>query len=226
MGGGSSAKRFKNFRKSIHFYSQSFAFREPFQVIVDAEFIKEAVSRNQNIFQEIEAVLDGKPLKCMTTECIKTRLRELDRTNKNSQLLSQARKFEVLRLCKHTPSISPCDCIVDLIKGKDACKFFVASNDIELKEKLRAIPGIPIIYSQKGIVFLENPTPLSQSKAKALEIQKNGISLEEKQLLKKLIPIPPKRTGYTKKITKRKSSAPNPLSCKKKKTNKSNSAAS
>lgn len=217
MGGGSSAKRFKNFRKTIQFYTQSFSFREPFQVIVDAEFIQEAVAREQNIFEEIEAVLGGRPLKCMTTECIRNRLRELDQPNRNSKHFSVTKKFELLRLCRHLPALSPCECIVDLIRGKDASKFFVASNDPVLKEKLRLIPGIPIIYSQKGMVFLENATPLSHSKANELQTRKNGISAEEKQLLKKLIPIPPKRTGYT-KIAKRKHSAPNPLSCKKKKT--------
>ena len=53
-------KRSKQYRKLMLKYSQSFAFREPYQVLVDAEIVRDAVRFKMDLHPALERTLHGK----------------------------------------------------------------------------------------------------------------------------------------------------------------------
>ena len=81
----------------------------------------------------------------MTTECLKVEMKQMDEIEPIGCFVA-SKRFEGVRLCKHCPSISSKECILDII-SKNVNKFFIASNNSELKEQIRNIAGIPIILT-------------------------------------------------------------------------------
>ena len=53
-------KRSKQYRKLMHKYAQSFAFREPYQVLVDADLVRDAVRFTMDLPAALERTLHGK----------------------------------------------------------------------------------------------------------------------------------------------------------------------
>lgn len=53
-------KRSKQYRKLMHHYERSFNFREPYQVLVDAEIIQDAARFSMNLAVGLERTLHAK----------------------------------------------------------------------------------------------------------------------------------------------------------------------
>lgn len=219
MGQGTKEKHFK---KARSFYESCFQFHEPFQIIgnqifanslVDPEFLKTTLRQRLNIWEEASKILESKSIRLMTTECIKCELREIDQKEQAGCLVA-CKKYELIRLCKHAPCIPSKECLLEIVK-KGVNKFFIASNNPSLKEELRQIPGIPIIFNHHGQVMLEDPSKASLKFSKQASKSKQNLSEREGNILNKLIPLPEQNSKRT--IKKRRAKQPNPLSCKKKK---------
>lgn len=151
----------------------------------------------------------------MTTDCIKEELKEIDRVDQLGCFVA-SKKYEPVRFCKHSPCLSASSCILEIVVGLGGKnKFFVASNNPQLKEELRKVAGIPIIFNHHGQVMLEDPTKLSKQIVREKNEKKLNVDEKEQKVLQKLIPLPPQSSVPLKK--KRKAKQPNPLSCKKKK---------
>ena len=153
----------------------------------------------------------------MTTECIRRELRKIDETE-NKGCFVAAKRYEVVRICNHSPCLSSKECILDVV-GKQVNKFIIASNDPELKEELRKIPGIPLIFNHKGKIMMETLSEASKVYIKQHSADKLSPSEKEKIVLQKMIPISNADNGLVRNKRKR-AKQPNPLSCKKKKTDK------
>lgn len=94
--------------------------------------------------------------------------------------------------------------------------YCVATQDESLRDKLRAIPGVPLIYINKSVTILEPPSPATLNKVNEKEIQKMMPREFEKSVLKPK--EEEKETSGVIRPKKRKAKGPNPLSCRKKKS--------
>lgn len=222
-------KRAKSYRKQLLVYSHTFKFREPYQTLVDDEIVQTAYDSKFNLWKGLQNTLQA-DVKILITQCCMQKLYATE----NQHLIDMAKQYE-RRRCNHPPKDpkEPIDCIQDVINvnGTNKHRYVLASQNIELRRKLRRIPGVPIIHINRAVMILE---PLSDA---SIKISKK---MEQEKLYKGLNDA--KYAGIKKddddnddendedaenkkdtKVKKRKigPKQPNPLSMKKRKTNKS-----
>ncbi|CAI4780177.1 BCE_3a_G0049000.mRNA.1.CDS.1 [Saccharomyces cerevisiae] len=208
-------KRAKSYRKQLLVYSHTFKFREPYQVLVDNQLVLECNNSNFNLPSGLKRTLQA-DVKVMITQCCIQALYE----TRNDGAINLAKQFE-RRRCNHSfkDPKSPAECIESVvnISGANKHRYVVASQDIDLRRKLRTVPGVPLIHLTRSVMVME---PLSTASAKASKIT------EEQKLYKGLNDpniekLQESGDGSGKEsITKKRKlgpKAPNPLSVKKKK---------
>lgn len=96
----------------------------------------------------------------MTTYCVYAELRKLGPDCRPSA--AYAKKMEKRR-CTHSPAVTAAECIKEVIGETNANNYCIASQDAELRDTLRAIPGIPLLYINKSVLLLE---PASEATTK------------------------------------------------------------
>ncbi|RCH86945.1 hypothetical protein CU098_001375, partial [Rhizopus stolonifer] len=87
-----------------------------------------------------------------------------------------AQKFD-LRKCVHQKekkSVTAQQCIRDLVSTNNPEHFFVASGDVQLKNAIRKIPGVPVVIvnTRKKGLGLEDMTARSKAAMKTNEVNK------------------------------------------------------
>lgn len=214
-------KRAKSYRKQLLVYHYTFGFREPYQVIVDDQIVTTANESSFDLVKGLQRTLQAE-VKVMITQCCMQVLYELG----NQDAISMAKEFE-RRRCNHNPKDpkTPIECIESIanISGNNKHRYIVASQDIDIRRKLRRVPGIPLVHISRAVMVME---PLSDASAK-ISKRKEQAKLYEglnnaKQAGLKVDEVTDKSTGeQTNKKRKRGPKGPNPLSMKKgKKDNK------
>ncbi|KAI8823059.1 Fcf1-domain-containing protein [Fimicolochytrium jonesii] len=202
-------KRQKTNRRHMNVYTHSYGFREPFQVLVDGNFVAVALHMKTDLNEALGRVLTG-PARAMTTACVQAELRTLGRDFYAA--LESARSLE-RRRCTHPPHapVAAAQCIAEIIGETNKHNYCVATQDLPLRSKLRKIPGTPLIYINKSVVILEPPSLATTEWVKEMEKKKTLPQAFEVSVINKPAepePEPPKR--------KKKAKGPNPLSVKKK----------
>ncbi|KAJ3050349.1 Small subunit processome component [Rhizophlyctis rosea] len=200
-------KRQKTNKRIMSTYTNSFGFREPFQVLVDGNFIQVSLMMRNDLYDVFPKTMMGQA-KPMTTSCVYAELRKLGSDFSGAAI--NAKRFEKRR-CTHTPAISAADCLREIIGPTNKFNYCVATQDIELRSQLRKIPGTPLIYINKGVTILEPPSRETLQAIKDMEVAKTKPQSFEVSVLKK----PETEEEPVKK--KKKVKGPNPLSVKKKK---------
>lgn len=211
-------KRAKQYKRNMALYQNSFKFREPYQVIVDGNFLNVCKNMKLDPRESLHQVLMGE-VKLMTTYCVCAELRSL---GTDFVYVADLAKSLEKRRCTHTTQISAKECILSIIgnelinvimKGdENKYNYCIATQDADLRESLRLIPGTPLVYANKSVVILEPLSESSRLKIREQEIEKNQSQSFEKSLLKG--DVKKKHSGPSKK---RKIKEPNSLSVKKKK---------
>ncbi|OLL22589.1 rRNA-processing protein utp23 [Neolecta irregularis DAH-3] len=171
-------KRQKSNKKLLHLYQQIFSFREPFQVIVDADIISTAVAQKLELWKALERTLQGQ-VKPMITQCAMQVLY----VGKNKQQIELGKEFE-RRRCNHFEDPkSPFDCISEITKYRyNRNRYIVCTNNVSLRSELRNIPGVPLVYIKRGVMILEPASPATLNRRKELEEEKLGVDEEERRL--------------------------------------------
>jgi len=135
-------KRSKH-RKAVKFYSTCFGFREPYKVLIDGTFVHHLIT--QRLCPADEALRDllsaSRTPALFTSKCIVAELRRLGK--------SHAESFDAAQLlattnCEHDKVVSAVNCVPTLIGDKNPEHFFVATQDADLREKLREVLTILI----------------------------------------------------------------------------------
>lgn len=152
-------------------------------------------------------------------------------------IIAQAKDFE-RRYCGHHPEshpepLSTQECLMSVVDGKktgrNKHRYVVATQDVDLRRRLRQIPGVPLIYVNRGVMIME---PMAES----TEVE---LAREERSKFKAELKGPakrkreedekeegaenkegegePARKKKKKKKNYGKAKGPNPLSVKKKK---------
>ncbi|KAI8974479.1 Fcf1-domain-containing protein [Pilobolus umbonatus] len=201
----------RSIKKNVHAYSVGFGFRPPYQVIVDGDFLKTGLDKKIFIKDELNSLLgEARP---MVTECIlkDTKARGHDFTS--AYILAQ--KFEK-RKCPHKEPVSGYQCIREIVGKDNAQHYFIATQYPKLRDRLRKIPGVPIVYvNVKHLTLgMEPMTDISKKLLKQHEEEKVKPADKELFKLKRAVLEEPKQPVIHKK---RKVKGVNPLAMKKKK---------
>merc|ERR550534_1084553 len=116
--------------------------------------------------------------------------------------------------CSHEEGTKPAmKCLKAMVGNRNENRYFIATQDPELREKCRKIPGTPLLYLHSSAPTLERPSEMSENQAQnTVEARMTG---EQKRLenLKRQMGL-----FEENKIRKKKrKTGKNPLSCLKSK---------
>ncbi|CAG8833644.1 11200_t:CDS:2, partial [Gigaspora margarita] len=184
-------------------YSNSFGFREPYQILVDWNFMQTAIRYKMEICKQLCMVLLGN-----------TKQTEVKKQGKEGLETELALKQFERRRCPHRKPVS---------RNDNPHNYCVATQNETLRQQFRVIAGVPLLYINRTVLIVEPPSGVTLEKARNTEIAKTHASTEELNFLenansdiqKKNVNVEPQKPRKIHKGPKQ----PNPLSCKKKKKN-------
>ncbi|KAK1757640.1 rRNA-processing protein utp23 [Echria macrotheca] len=167
---GKRTKQYKKLMRSFEFLG----FRQPYQILMTSDVVLDTVKLD--FLHLLEKTLSTKSLKPMITQCC---IRALYDQNKGPNrdpavvaAIERAKTFE-RRRCGHLmdeAALSEHECVMSVVdpKGNNQNKFryIVATQDEELRERLRSVVPTPLMYVRRSVVILE---PMSASSAKVRE---------------------------------------------------------
>ncbi|KAI8719034.1 hypothetical protein NCS52_00683700 [Fusarium sp. LHS14.1] len=155
-------KRSKQYRKLMEQFSMTFGFREPYQVLVDAEMVLDSSRFKMDLEPALSRTVHGK-VKPMITQC---EIRKLyaKRTEPGVSAAIDLAKTLERRRCGHHPDeypepLSTEECLRSVVDPKSTNqnkhRYVVASQDQEVRRMLRGIRGVPLIYIKRSVMILE-----------------------------------------------------------------------
>ncbi|KAI1136886.1 hypothetical protein F5Y05DRAFT_389392 [Hypoxylon sp. FL0543] len=157
------AKRSKQYRKLMEQFSMSFGFREPYQVLVDADFIAEANKCKMDLTRRLEDTLHGQ-VKPLITQCSMRHLYARKSEPGVEAAIEQAKSHFERRRCGHHPDeypepLSALECIHSVVDPKDngvnKHRYICAINDDSVRANLRQIAGTPLLYIRRSVMIME-----------------------------------------------------------------------
>lgn len=133
--------------------------------------------------------------------------------DENVKAIMTAKRCE-RRRCPHTAKPIPsAECLADVVGESNKFRYCVATQDVPLAQKLRAIPGVPIIHFQKTVLVLEALSKATKQFIEKNTLEKTAVPAKEAERLQSAKLIQDEEKPIHKK---RKVKGPNPLSVKKK----------
>ncbi|CAL1150749.1 unnamed protein product [Cladocopium goreaui] len=210
-------KRNKNHRRILRFFRLTFGVQEPYHVLVDGTFLTHALQQRIYVKEQLPKMLEGRTTP-MVTNCVLEELRSLGDRALGAAII--AKGYYRLK-CGHEDPIVASKCIAQQIGQQNERRLLVATQDPELLQTLRDVPGVPLIRLHGPVPQLEEPSKTSQKRKASLETQKVRAAEWEKPKLPKLKAkeIQAKALAEQPKKVRKKKGA-NPLSCKKSKKSK------
>ncbi|CAB3366093.1 Hypothetical predicted protein [Cloeon dipterum] len=158
----------------------------------------------------------GTEVKLLTTPCVIIEAEKLGPALFGATLI--AKQFPTHRCGHEENPVSGSKCLRSMVNKNNKDRYIIGTQDRELQEKLRLVPGAPLLYIHNKAPTLEAPSAASTKRSEKISQKK---FLPEKQSGESLAEIKRRVLGIeenTEKIFKKKKiKGPNPLSCKKKK---------
>ncbi|KAI9839341.1 MAG: hypothetical protein M1837_002226 [Sclerophora amabilis] len=177
-------KRAKQYRKLMQQHGISFGFREPYQVLLDAELLKATAAFKMDVVGGLERTLQGK-IKPMITQCSMRHLYTSD--PRVPQLVELAQTFERRRCDHHTldKPLSTIDCLSSVVDPKNSKtnkhRYVVASQAAEVRAFMRRIPGVPLVYVNRSVMIMEPMASATEQKRDDEEREKFETGLKGKR---------------------------------------------
>lgn len=215
-------------------YGLLFGFREPYQVLVDADVLLDAARFKMDFTGMLGRTLHGE-IKPMITQCCMRHLYAAD--PKNETVIEHAKNFERRRCNHHTldKPLSTIECMKSVVDPKDSkinkFRYVLATQDSKVRGYMRTIPGVPLIYLKRSVMIMEpmagatEQVKTREDKLKLRSGLKGRKSLASEAASTPIIRISDQDDSddaaaakVLKKKRKRGPSEPNPLSVKKAKT--------
>ncbi|KAG4081278.1 Fcf1-domain-containing protein [Neocallimastix lanati (nom. inval.)] len=195
-------KRQKTYKRYMSVYQHSFGFREPYQIIVDGNFIKVAQNARLDYKSMLQETVVGKT-RIMTTNCVLNELRTLGEDFMGAALA--AKRLEKRRCTHGGNPVNAADCIKEIIGDSNQFNYCVATQDLQFKRLFKT--------NSRSVMILEPPSPATENKVKEIEYNKTIPTNYESTIIKNNT----KQPEEAPKSKKRKGpKQPNPLSCKRK----------
>ena len=135
---------------SALFFQYNQAIRPPYQVLIDTNFINFSIQKKIDI---IKGLMDTLLAKCIPiiSDCVVAELEKLGPKYRIALRLAKDPRIERFS-CSHKGTYAD-DCIVSKVM-QHKC-YIVATNDADLKRRVRKIPGIPIISAGRHSYAVE-----------------------------------------------------------------------
>ena len=178
-------KRGKKYHKYVNFWRVVYKFHPPYKVLIDGNFFHHACKEAIDIKHQLSKILQDQPFIFMT-KCI---MRELENLGRNNIIVEQTLKQARLTVklpCGHSGGIvDPDECIMAYIGKRNENKAFVATNDEELRNKIRNNGSAPLFfYNKSNVLIMDSPSDVSEAKFKIREQMKLEPTKAEKMFLK------------------------------------------
>lgn len=150
-------KRSKQYRKLLRQFELAFGFRQPYQVLVDADLVKDAHRFAMDLPQYLSNTLHGE-VKVLITQCSMRHLYAQNKEPGVAKVIDKAKDYE-RRRCGHHPEQfpEPCstlECLGSVVGPKNKHRYVVASQDPEVRAKMRGIPGVPLVYINRSVMIV------------------------------------------------------------------------
>lgn len=168
-------KRSKQYRKLMQNYQLNFQFREPYQVLFDAQILKDAARFKMDFGKMLSNTLHGEIKPMITTCCIRHLYNEPQFEGKDA-VVNVAKAVERRRCGHHEldEPLSALECLESVVDGKGSGnnkhKYVVATQDINVRKKMRKIVGVPLVYIEKSVMILE-PMPKATQDVRERELK-------------------------------------------------------
>ncbi|KAL8703792.1 MAG: hypothetical protein Q9201_003032 [Fulgogasparrea decipioides] len=132
------------------FFQYNTALIPPYSVLVDTNFLSHTVSHKLEL---LSTMMDTLYAKCIPiiTSCVMAELEKLGPKYRIALRIARDERWERLK-CDHK-GVYADDCIVDRVQKHKI--YIVATNDRDLKRRVRKIPGVPIMSVAKGKYVIE-----------------------------------------------------------------------
>ncbi|EEH03407.1 DUF652 domain-containing protein [Histoplasma capsulatum G186AR] len=135
---------------SALFFQYNTALTPPYSILVDTNFLSHTVQHKLDV---IPTMMDCLYAKCipLVTDCVLAELEKLGPKYRIALRIAKDPRFERLK-CDHKGTYAD-DCLVDrVIKHR---VYIVATNDRDLKRRIRKIPGVPIMSVARAKYVIE-----------------------------------------------------------------------
>mmetsp|Transcript_18172 Transcript_18172/g.27028 ORF Transcript_18172/g.27028 Transcript_18172/m.27028 type:complete len:208 (+) Transcript_18172:30-653(+) len=143
-GGASSSTDLKYVHtNSSLFFRHNESLGPPYRVLLDTNFINFSVSNKLEIVQSMLDCLYAKCIPCIT-DCVIAELEKLGPKYRVALRIAKDPRFERIP-CLHKGTYAD-DCLVRRVEMHKC--YIVATNDKELRRRIRKIPGVPIMFVQ------------------------------------------------------------------------------
>ncbi|PSR78857.1 Fcf1-domain-containing protein [Coniella lustricola] len=165
-------KRSKAYRKLLKQFELAFNFRQPYQVLIDADLARDAHRFTMDLPTYLGNTLHG-DVKVLITQCSMRHLyaaARADTTGQVNRVIDKAKDFE-RRRCGHHPDqfpepLSTAECLGSVVGATNKHRYVVASQDLEVRAKMREIPGVPLVYISRSVMILE---PMASATARVVQ---------------------------------------------------------
>jgi len=228
--------RAKAARKTLKFFAITGNIVAPFKILLDGNFIVTVLRNKVPIVERLEKLLQGEKFHLLVTRSSLNELDALmnefsDKDEEKSEIFRKAKQFG-LDECEIIEEKSSCESagneISSLVSERNSNGYFVATQDEGLSDALREMSNVPIIRLSRTVLLLESPSSASRRHASGEERSKLlNMNEEEKKMLafvkeknRNAVLKERKEREERRKMerVKPKAKGPNPLSCKKRKT--------
>jgi len=135
---------------SSMFFQYNTALTPPYSILVDSNFLSHTVQHKLDL---IPSMMDCLYAKCIPiiTDCVLAELEKLGQRYRLALRIAKDPRFERVK-CDHKGTYAD-DCLVDrVIKHR---VYIVATNDRDLKRRIRKVPGVPIMCVARGKYVIE-----------------------------------------------------------------------
>jgi U3 small nucleolar RNA-associated protein 24 len=132
------------------FFQYNTALVPPYSVLVDTNFLSHTVQKKLPM---LESMMDCLYAKCIPiiTSCVMAELEKLGPKYRIALRIARDERWERLQ-CDHK-GVYADDCLVDRVMKHKI--YIVATNDRDLKRRIRKVPGVPIMSVARGKYVIE-----------------------------------------------------------------------
>lgn len=219
--------RAKHIRKALRQYKFLCQIRNPYKILLDGNFIAMCIKMNVDLFERLPKFLQTDHQTTLQYYVHASVLAELEALGESmTDAIKLAKQCHILKDSQakaSEPNVQAS--ILNLVGERNGAKYFVATQDIELRQQLRRISGVPLMYLNRSVLVFEelSRTTLAISRQQD-QAKMSHLSGAEHQALKSIREAEDENSDRRRERpsgpvyrTKR-AKGPNPLSMKKKNT--------
>ncbi|KAJ1975252.1 hypothetical protein H4R34_004405 [Dimargaris verticillata] len=177
-------KRTKANKRHMQIYKKHFAFREPYQVILDGEFVYQGLAYKVDLRETLPKLMHGRALP-LVTPCV---LHELNKRGEEYEGAAIAASRLGRHSCKHEPKLSGIDCIQAMVGETNAHHYGVCTADIAVRAAMRRIPGVPLFHYHDKELTMEAPSEATKKRCQGGDAGETTALSKELSLLGEQFP--------------------------------------